>query len=190
MAKREEIIRGCRHFLTIYLNKMPPFLYIISVVMSLCSPTVRTQVPSQGSVIGVMTGLLAGVYHGLNPGRGSRFLSSPKRLYHITAHLASHAMSTVCSFLQRQSDLGVKLTIEIPVLLRLRMLLLFAFKMCTGTNSSLRKKFSKSISTSPSSMTIFLFESDQVIIVLTTVFGILKRKQTSMNTVHQQNDVM
>jgi hypothetical protein len=134
----------------------------------------------------------------LTPGRGSGFLSSPKRLDHIRAHLASHAMSTVCSFLQGQSDLSVKLMIDIHLLLRLRMrgaiplLLLFAFIMCTGTTSSLRKKVFEidfHFCLSPLSMTVYLLESDQVITVSTTVFGILKRKETSMNTVHQQNDV-
>lgn len=80
----------------------------------------------------------------MTAGRGSRFLSSPKRLDHITAHLASHAMSTVFSFLQRQSELGVKLTIDTPILPRMLgaipLLLLFAFIMCKGTTSSLRKK--------------------------------------------------
>ena len=86
---------------------------------------------------------------GLTPGRGSRFLSSPKRLDHKRAHVASHAMSTGCSFLQGKSDLGVKIAIYIHLLPRLRMrgdvplLLLFAFITRTGTTSYLRKLSSR-----------------------------------------------
>jgi hypothetical protein len=38
-------------------------------------------------------------------------------------------------------------------------------------------------------MAVYLLESEKLSTVSTTVFGILNRKQTSMYTVHQQNDV-
>lgn len=135
---------------------------------------------------------------GLTPGRGSRFLSSPKRLDHKRAHVASHAMSTGCSFLQGKSDLGVKIAIYIHLLPRLRMrgdvplLLLFAFITRTGTTSYLRKLSSRNrlpFFFSLVSIPAYLLESDQAFTVSPTVFGILNRKQTSKNTVHQQNDV-
>ena len=126
-------------------------IYLLSFTLSassyrlpLCSPRVRTQVPSQGNVIGVWLGRRL-EYARFDSGTGSRFLSSPKCLDQKRAHVASLAMSMSCSFLHGQSDLGVKIAIYINLLPMLRMcgaiplLLLFAFITCTGTTSSLRK---------------------------------------------------